>query len=152
MNKDILLQDQLKRTGLKTTRSRMAILDIMHDKDCPVTAEEIFLSLKEKEYQTNLSTVYRTLEALETADLVSRIQILNEDKKMFALNEVGHRHYLVCLECKRMVTIHGCPLENYDQHVEDETGFVILGHKLYLYGYCKECRPKRKVSGIDSSC
>lgn len=138
-------ETELKQNGLKVTKSRMAILDILIQSDQPIDAEQVFLGLKEKMIETNLSTVYRTLDTLEEKGLVTKISMINDDRKLFEYNRLGHRHYLVCIDCKKIVTIHSCPLHSYEKTLEDETNFSIVGHKLYLYGYCYDCQKKKMV-------
>ncbi len=135
-------EERLKNSGLKTTKSRTAILDILIRSDQPIAAEQIFLVLKEEHIDINLSTVYRTLESLENKDLVTKISILDDDRMLFEYNQLGHRHYLVCISCKKVITVQNCPLGSYEKTLEDETHFNIIGHKLYLYGNCEECQIK----------
>ena len=134
------IEERLKSSGLKTTKSRKAILDILIRSDQPMAVEQIFLILKEKKIDINLSTVYRTLESLENKDLVTKISIMNDDRMLFEYNQLGHRHYLVCINCKKILTVQHCPLGPYERTLEDETHFSIIGHKLYLYGYCENCQ------------
>lgn len=135
-------EERLKKNGLKSTKGRKAILDILTNSEQPMAAEEIYLALKDKKININLSTVYRTLESLENIDLITKISIMDDDRMLFEYNQMGHRHYLVCLNCKKIITIHNCPLGTYEKELETKTDFSILGHKLYLYGYCKECQSK----------
>ena len=98
-------EERLKNSGLKTTKSRKAILDILIRSDQPMAAEQIFLVLKEEQIAINLSTVYRTLESLENKDLVTKISILDDDRMLFEYNQLGHRHYLVCISCKLPMSV-----------------------------------------------
>lgn len=134
------LEERLKSSGLKNTKSRKAILEILIGSEQPISAEQIFLALKEKDVKTNLSTVYRTLESLESKDLITKISIMDDDRMLFEYNQLGHRHYVVCISCKKIITVHNCPLHAYEKTIEKETDFNIIGHKLYLYGYCKGCQ------------
>lgn len=135
-------EERLKSSGLKTTKSRKAILDVLIKSDQPMAAEQIFLELKEEHVDSNLSTVYRTLESLENKGLITKISIMDDARMLYEYNRFGHRHYLVCISCKKIVTIQNCPLGSYEKILEDETHFNIIGHKLYLYGYCSECQKK----------
>ena len=135
-------EERLKNSGLKTTKSRKAILDILLRSDQPMAAEQIFLALKEEQIAINLSTVYRTLESLENKELVTKMSILDDDRMLFEYNQLGHRHHLVCISCKKIITIQNCPLGVYEKTLEDETHFNIIGHTLYLYGNCEECQIK----------
>lgn len=142
MNEQVGYEERLKNSGLKNTKSRKAILDILIRSNQPMAAEQIFITLKERHIDINLSTVYRTLESLESKDLVTKISIIDDDRMLFEYNQLGHRHYLVCLDCKKIITVQNCPLGNYEKTLEDETHFNIIGHKLYLYGYCEECQKR----------
>lgn len=133
-------EEDLKQSGLKNTKSRKAIIDILIQSDQPITAEQIYLNLKEIKTEINLSTVYRTLETLDNKGLVTKLSIMDDDRMFFEYNKMEHRHYLVCTSCKKIVTIHGCPLTSYEEELEKETDFDIVGHKLYLYGYCSDCK------------
>lgn len=133
-------EEKFKKSGLKSTKSRKAILDLLVNVNQPMAAEQIFLKLKNDNINVNLSTVYRTLESLENIDLVTKISIMGDDRMLFEYNKLGHRHYLVCVGCKKIITIQNCPLGSYEEELESETDFAILGHKLYLYGYCSECQ------------
>lgn len=133
-------KEDLKRNGLKITKSRKAILDILRESEQPFSAEQIYLKLKGKQIAINLSTVYRTLGTLEEKGLVTKLNIMGDDKMFFEYNKTGHRHYLVCVDCKKIVTIHKCPLITFEKTLEMETNFKIEGHELLLYGHCLECQ------------
>lgn len=136
------IEERLKKSGLKSTKGRREILIMLESSNQPIAAEEIFLFLKDKNSGINLSTVYRTLESLEKADLVTKVSIHNDDRMLYEFNNMDHRHYLVCTNCKKIITVRHCPLGEYERQVEEETGFTIYGHKLYIYGLCPECEGK----------
>jgi Fur family ferric uptake transcriptional regulator len=142
MTNDTDLGDELKRCGLKSTKHRAAILDILKKSAEPVSAEQVFLMLKVQEIPANLSTVYRTLEALSDKDLATKLNITGDNKALFEYNRMVHRHYLVCLGCRKIKAINSCPLEDYEESLAKETNFSIIGHKLNVYGYCPECAEK----------
>lgn len=133
----------LKRCGLKNTRRRTAILAILDRSEQPVAAEDVYLALKQEDVSINLSTVYRTLEILAGNDLIKKLTIVGDDRALYEYNRMVHRHYLVCLECKKILSIDHCPLEHYEKTLEKETHFTIAGHKLDIYGYCPECSHRR---------
>lgn len=90
-----------------------------------------------------VSTIYRILAAFEEKGLVTRTTWMGDGTVVYELNRGGHTHYAVCLECHKRVALPGCPFAHV--HLEEEPGdFTVTGHKLELYGYCKECREARK--------
>ncbi len=136
------LNKEIRASGLKSTKSRCAILDILKQNDRPASADEVYMELKSRGISLNISTVYRTLDAMTEKNLVKKLSITGESKALFELNAIGHKHYLVCLGCRKTMAIEGCPLESFERELAEETDFVIEGHKLDIYGYCPECRNK----------
>lgn len=136
--------DDLRRSGLKNTKQRAAILDILQRSNQPIAAEQVFFELKKQDIPVNLSTVYRTLDSLCSKNLITKLSIVGNNRMLFELNRMIHRHYLVCLACNKIQAIDDCPLENYENQLEKETDYAITGHKLDIYGYCPNCRKKRE--------
>lgn len=121
----------LSQKGLKCTRQRLEILNVLKSADAPVTAEMIFSTLG----TLSLSTVYRTLEKFTSAGLVSRQVFGDGNELYYELTYMKHRHYAVCLSCRKVRYINGCPVR--ETHLDD---FTVTGHRLELFGYCSECR------------
>ena len=135
-------RDDLRRKGLKNTKRRAAILGILERQPQPVAAEQIFMELDRLEIPTSLSTVYRELDSLESNGLVVKVTINESNKALYEYNRMIHKHYLICLGCKKMIPLDICPLKPFEEKVEEQTHFTITDHKLNLYGYCPECRAK----------
>lgn len=133
-------RELMNKHGIKNTKQREMIFEILERSECPITAEDIFLKLKEADEDINLSTVYRNLEMLCTKGIVTKTTFMNDDKARFELCGTAHKHHLICLKCNRMVQIDGCPLERLEKTLEDKTSFDITGHKLEIYGYCPDCK------------
>jgi len=132
--------NDLKRNGLKNTKHRTVILDILEKSSQPIAAEQIFHEMIEMNISINLSTVYRTLEILFDKNLVTKLNIDSDNRTLFEFNCMLHRHHLVCLGCKKILAIDYCPLQNYEKILAKETNYAIAGHKLDIYGYCPECQ------------
>jgi Fur family ferric uptake transcriptional regulator len=134
----------LKQVGLKNTKHRNSILNILEGCLSPITAEEIFLELKKQQIAINLSSVYRILESLVAKEMVLKSSMAGENKAMFELKRTGHRHRLICSGCKKMIPIEGCPVSEFEKSLQQQTGFRVTGHKLEIYGYCHDCEPDKK--------
>jgi Fur family ferric uptake transcriptional regulator len=128
----------LKNEGLMNTKHRSSIIKIIEQSEQPLTAEQIYLELKENKSSINLSTVYRTLNVLTDKHILNKSDY--EDKTLYEKNVNEHTHRFICSECKKMFKISGCPLEGYEKTIHDKLGFDITGHRLELYGLCKACK------------
>ena len=124
------MTDLFKRYGIKRTAHREEILDILEERRIPMTAEDIFKAAK----NTSLATVYRTIETFCQNGLLTKISVGDDEKKYYELTSNKHRHYAVCLKCKKLKYIDVCPV-----HSITLDNFRVTGHRLELYGYCKNC-------------
>ena len=58
--------DILAKIGCKNTKSRKAVVEILQSAENPLSAEDIFFAVKKQGSSVNLSTVYRTLDLMES--------------------------------------------------------------------------------------
>lgn len=128
--------------GIKNTGHRNLIYDILRHAELPLTTEAIFLMLKEVDTSISFSTVYRILDLFACKGLAVKTTLADEGKAAFEMNRIEHRHRLICMGCKKMISIEGCPLKQYERTLEHKTQFDITTHKLELFGYCPECKEK----------
>ena len=70
MNKDKVIE-QLKNQGFRITKQRKVLIDIILDGNCSCYKEVYILATK-KDPGIGISTVYRTVEALETVGALKR--------------------------------------------------------------------------------
>lgn len=133
----------LKDMNLKLTKQRKAIIEVLLENEGSLlSAEQIYEKNKDKCPDTNLSTVYRNLEILENAKIVHRTNINGNTSCYELVCGSLHHHYLICKECGKTETIDFCPFENLKPVLGDD--FMVTDHKIELYGYCKNCRKKKK--------
>ena len=134
--------EHLLSSGLKNTKARREIIDILyHSKDL-LSAEDLYQALLLKKANINLSTVYRTLETLTEKQILNRISLENESKNLYEYNAKKHHHFLICKTCNRVIPIYHCPLHDYEQRLAKDYDFEITDHKIEFYGICKACREK----------
>lgn len=134
----------LKEAGLKVTRQRTAILDILLKSGGSLTADELYLMLKKEGQPLGLSTVYRTLSSLEEHGLIAKAGLPGSSCQCFFLKAAGHRHHLICTRCRASVELDRCPLGEFSAEMGDRYGFAITGHSLEIFGICPNCREKEQ--------
>lgn len=131
----------LKKSGLKVTKQREAILDILLASPAHLTAEDIYLDLKAKSLDFGLSTVYRTLSSLEEHRIVEKTGLPGDTgKQYYEIAHLGHRHHLVCVKCKRCIVLDECPAESFTAAVCKAHGFTLTGHSFEIFGVCPDCQ------------
>jgi Fur family ferric uptake transcriptional regulator len=128
--------------GLKKTKFRMNIIDLLEKNETLLSAQEIYNELHHKDVSINLSTVYRTLDKLVEADIINKVALEQEKQILYEFNRDEHHHFLICKSCNKIQPIYRCPLHDYEEKLMSETGFKITSHKIEFYGYCKDCQEK----------
>jgi len=125
---------------IKSTKQRNLVLDLLQEAKSPVCAEDLYLKAAVLQPTVNLSTIYRTLELFCSKDIAVK-NILSESKKaVYELNTHTHKHYMVCMKCKRMIPLTNCPCSLIEKAVSENSDFEIIDHKLEIRGYCPECQ------------
>lgn len=139
--------------GLKKTKQREEVFQILASAKEPMGAQEIYQCLLNHTGNKNayaISTVYRILAAFEEKNLVSKSTLPGGENAVYELNR-GHRHYALCLGCHKLIPLEHCPLEHRILPDMSGSDFTITGHKLELYGYCKDCKATGKDNGKDDT-
>ena len=132
--------DDLKSSGLKATAPRLKILELFHKtqqagSNRHMTAEDVYLLQLAEDMDDELATVYRVLTQFEQAGLLQRHHF-ESGKSIFELNEGNHHDHLVCLQCGRVEEFYDAQIEQRQNRVAQERGFVVKDHALYLYADC----------------
>lgn len=130
----------LHRCGLKFTKHRQLVLQLLQAQGGVLTAEEIYSELQAQGADINFSTVYRILESFTQKGVTEKSYLADARKYGFVLHALGHRHRLICLGCHRIVEVEHCPIASFEEQLAGRTDFSIVGHNLEWYGYCASCR------------
>lgn len=136
--------DLLRDRGLKNTRHRVRILEILETGSQPLVVDDIYSELKDQDVSMSLSTVYRTLEALTEKQIVNKVALENDPRVFYEFNRMTHHHFLICIGCNKIITVNECPIHEYEAAVAKQKHFLVIGHKLELYGYCPECQKQKQ--------
>lgn len=136
------IEQYLREHGIKVTKGRVAILDIVCKSDAAVSVDNINERCRRQGMNIDLSTVYRTLELFESKDIVNKFD-LGKGKYSYTLKKESHKHVLQCKLCHKEVEID-CPMQQIKEQIKDKTGFVFDKEELdlKLEGVCQECRKK----------
>ena len=69
------LSDSLKSKGLRSTKQRLCVYDVILEKRDHPTADDIFLRVKKKLPKISFATVYNCLETFVECGLVKKINL-----------------------------------------------------------------------------
>lgn len=138
------IKKQLHGASYKLTPQREATVLVLleHEAD-HLSAEDVFLLVKEKSPEIGLATVYRTLELLTDLKIVDKINF-GDGVSRFDLRQEGatrFHHHLICIECGTVDEIQEDLLGEVEKFVEKRWDFKIKDHWLTFHGICHRCKP-----------
>jgi Fe2+ or Zn2+ uptake regulation protein len=131
----------LRRDGGRVTTGRRSIVQaLMTAPDHHVTAEDIALLVQVDQPDVHLSTVYRTLDALERLGAVGRLN-LGPGPAVYHLRDHSHHHF-VCESCGAVIELDDDVVAPWIQAVADRHAVAISPHQLTVTGRCSDCRDR----------
>ena len=136
------VKQQLQQSSYKLTPQREATVRVLieNEKD-HLSAEDVYLKVKDKAPEIGLATVYRTLNLLEDSGMVTSISFGTQGKK-FELATKPHHDHLICKNCGKIVEFEDPSVEKKQEEIAKKNGFTLTGHLMQLYGTCKNCSKK----------
>ncbi|HLQ73754.1 MAG TPA: Fur family transcriptional regulator [Bacillota bacterium] len=137
------IKKELHAKSYKLTPQREATLRILieHEED-HLSAEEVFLLVKDINSEIGLATVYRTLELLSELEIVDKINF-GDGVTRYDLRKEGAKHFhhhLICIECGTVEEVMEDLLEDVERQVERNWHFKVKDHRLTFHGICKACQ------------
>jgi len=147
------IKEKLHALGYKLTPQREATLRVMLENQVDhLSAEDVYLLVKEKFPDIGLATVYRTLDLLSELKVINKINFGDGVARyeMRDENRERHHHHLVCVECGAVDEIIEDLLENVEDKVEQQYRFKILDHRLIFHGICHRCIAQDQEATVGS--
>ena len=99
------LTETLKRNGLRPTKQRSCVYQVIMEKRDHPTADDILLRVKEKLPSISFATVYNCLETLVGCGLVKQVN-LDRSPARYCPNLQPHAHF----KCLESGEIHDLPI------------------------------------------
>ena len=136
------LANRFRDSGIQVTPQRLMIAGTLFQSGKHISAEELYLLVREKNPRIGLATIYRTLHILKEKGLVEEHRFNDEFSRYEVKNSTHHDH-LICIECGTVVEFGQPVIEHLQDLAAEEKNFTIVSHKLEIYGICKDCRDRK---------
>ncbi|SFF29344.1 Fur family transcriptional regulator, peroxide stress response regulator [Paenibacillus algorifonticola] len=133
---------QLKMNGVRMTPQRHAILSYLMESMTHPTADEIYKSLSPNFPSMSVATIYNNLRLFVEAGLVKELTY-GDDSSRFDADTSEHYH-AICNDCGQIVDFEYPPLLEVERVASQETGFIVKGHRMEIYGSCSTCAAAKK--------
>jgi Fur family transcriptional regulator, ferric uptake regulator len=135
----------LKQRGVRLTRQRQILLELIDKTGEHLDAERLFRMAKEKDPRLNRVTVYRTLKMLKAGGLVDELDLMHYggDQHYYETRLKQEHAHVICLRCGKVEEFFGEPLQRLRKQIETHFGFQILLARTEVGGYCAHCQTLR---------
>ncbi|MGA8767561.1 MAG: Fur family transcriptional regulator [Candidatus Acidiferrales bacterium] len=142
------LQKELSSRGIRLTRQRRVVLQVMESAARHMDAAEILEQAQKIDADITRVTVYRTLDLLKGFGLIDELDLLHLR---------GHRHYyeshgprdhihVACIRCGKVREVESPLYEDLKKQISRDCGIEISVARTEIGGVCDDCRGK-SVSG-----
>jgi Fur family transcriptional regulator, ferric uptake regulator len=131
----------LSAAGHKRGGARRALLELLDEQECALTALEIEDALRGAPGRpVSRASVYRILDELERLGLVQRVEIGQPMVRYERVCEHDeHHHHLVCDACGVVIPFSDAALEQAITSLSERVPLTVSEHEIVLHGACKDC-------------
>jgi Fe2+ or Zn2+ uptake regulation protein len=134
----------LRARGLRLTRPRQIILDVVRATGAHPTAAFVYRRVRRRLPRVSLATVYRNLRRLAAEGLLT--ERADGPELRFDGNLERHDHF-TCVACGRIYDVPPRAETPALTHTAEAAGFEVLNHRVEFYGRCAACRRRGGVVG-----
>lgn len=130
----------LRRGGLRVTRQRKALIELLHETCAPMMPYEMKERMDARGTPIDTVSVYRILTCFEERGIVHRLPASGGYVKCHLRPGADAcHHYLVCRVCRRVEEVQCAGFEPWERDVAQRTGFRVEAHHIELIGICSGC-------------
>jgi Fur family ferric uptake transcriptional regulator len=119
------------------TRSQERIMEVLQNLKRAISAQDLYIELRNRKQDMGLATVYRSLEALKLQGEL-QVRTLSNGESVYSLIQ-SDRHHLTCVNCGISIPIDECPVHDLERQLETTHQFKVYYHTLEFFGLCDRC-------------
>ena len=132
------LLEQLRGRGQRATTARRAVLEeLLAAGEGHLAAEELARRIQTRHPAIHLSTIYRTLDALTDAGIISLARFGDQPATYHLTTDV--HHHAVCTACGSTLNLDPAVFEPVRRRLLRDHGFHADPHHLTIAGLCRRC-------------
>jgi Fe2+ or Zn2+ uptake regulation protein/Fe2+ transport system protein FeoA len=131
--------EAIRTAGGRMTDQRQTIIELLAEASGRVDAETLHQLVLARDPQINLATIYRTLDVLESAQLI-RAQFISADhsRKYFTL--ALEPYHFTCRRCHRVIAFASDLVEMMKLRLQTELHVQTFNACVCVEGLCPDCQ------------
>jgi len=132
-------EETCRRKGIRLTRLRREILELLLAADAPVKAYDIIEQMRDRGKRITPATVYRTLDFLLQHELAHKVNALNAFVPCTGSHDKHALLMFVCSHCHQTQELDDPALYETLQAKLGEKGMSMDGSCIEIQGSCPNC-------------
>ncbi len=136
------LQAELMSRGVRMTRQRRVILNIIETAKKHLDAGQILRKAQKVDDSINRVTIYRTIRLLKRHGLVDELDLLHltGDGHYYERHPSRDHIHMACLRCGKVMEFESHLFDQLKEQIQRECHFHIVITRVEMGGYCTKCR------------
>ena len=149
INKHEQEKKQFKRLfqqqGVDRFDLRFQILEAFLKLEHHVTVDDVLTQLNKDKIKLDKGFVLSSMELLCRFGFASKIEF-DDKETQYEHRHLGlHHDHMVCTKCGNIVEFKDEAIEKQQLKLADAYGFLMLQHKMEIYGICSKCMKNRDI-------
>lgn len=138
------LAQSLGNRGIRMTRQRRVILQVMDDAEQHLDVDQILARAQQIDPDIHLVTVYRTIDLLKKQGLIDELDLLHlrGDRHYYEAHAPREHIHVACLKCGKVREFESRLYEQLKAQIERDFGMKVTVSRTEVGGYCSECLAK----------
>jgi Fur family ferric uptake transcriptional regulator len=129
----------IRAAGGRMTDQRQTIIALLADAPERIDAATLYRLARARDPRINLATVYRTLEALEAAQVI-RAQFVSPDHERRYFTRVREAYHFTCRRCRRVIPFESALIDRLLRELAAEYDVQPFSACICVEGLCPDCR------------
>jgi Fe2+ or Zn2+ uptake regulation protein len=144
-NNDRCLNDRLAVSGLRFTRQRRQVFEVLLGQQDHPTADDVFMRVRKSMPDISMATVYNCLDALVKCGLVRQVSLARGAAR-YCSNLQAHGHFY-CVACGNVfdVALSGAAAD-LDWRLPE--GYRVNHYELAAHGICPACADRPRTANM----
>lgn len=135
------LQQSLRQRGIRLTRQRRVLLQVMDDAERHLDVDEILGRAQKIDPAIHLVTVYRTIDLLKKQGLIDELDLLHlrGDRHYYETHGPRDHIHVACLRCGKVREFESRLYEQLKEQIARDCSINVTVSRTEVGGICNDC-------------
>ncbi len=132
------LRVSIRKNGLKNSKQREEVVSVLYKSGTHLSPEEITQSIRLRDKNTSISSVYRILNFLEKERFIYTLET-NKNGRRYEIAAKEHHDHIICLHCGEIIEFVDPEIEERQIQVAKKFDAKLVSHDMRLFVVCSKC-------------